>query len=200
VRSLKPRKRKSPPGTVRCTGCGLGIVPAHAVNGACPVCKTTLPDEKPARKKPTHFEDAHMAAFADWIEKSTAAHPDLEFMAHWPNGGERGELEAKRMAKQGVKAGPPDWYLDVARGGYFGLRIEMKPTREELGKKPWVRPIQLHWIEALQGRGYFAVSCEGWDAAREATLHYLSLPLTVPTVAPRALQGHEYPSALSTAA
>lgn len=163
-------------GTVKCPGCSYAIDVAFAT---CPVCKASLEGARRIPRKPVHHEDGHMQALWNWRELQKAAMPDLELLAHWPNGGERGAFEAKRMQGQGVVKGPPDWYLDVARGGFFGLRIELKPTREDLGgKKPWVRPEQRAWMAKLREQGFHAVSCEGWEAARDTLLAYIAQPRT----------------------
>ena len=176
MRSASRQRRARLAGTVKCPGCRTSVDVAFAT---CPICRGSLADAPKTRKAPEHHEDRHMKALWDWRELQKAAMPDLELLAHWPNGGERGGFEAKRMKGQGVVAGPPDWYLDVARGGYFGLRIEMKPTREDLGgRKPYVRPDQRAWIANLQAQGYHAVVCEGWEAARDAIVAYLAQPRT----------------------
>lgn len=179
---MRPRRARRQPGTVKCPACKVAVDAARA---DCPLCRGPLPDAPPARRAPVHHEDRHMQALHRWALYQQAAIPELALLAHWPNGGERGELEAWRMKGQGTKSGPPDWYLDVARGGFFGLRIELKPTREDLGgRKPWVRHEQREWIRMLREQGYYAVVCEGWEAARDALLAYLRQPRTVATAAP----------------
>lgn len=128
-----------------------------------------------AGTRPRHPEDAHQATLMEWAGLAAGSMPDLAYLVHVPNGGKRGMLEAARLKKQGVKAGYPDLLLDVARGGYHGLRIELKATRAELGRTPQVQPSQRAWIERLAGQGYRAVVCEGWEAARDELLFYLAL-------------------------
>lgn len=123
-----------------------------------------------------HPEDAHQAALFDWAEKAMGAHPELIALMHVPNGGKRGRLEAARLKRQGVRAGYPDIALDVARGRYHGLRIELKATAEDLGRKPRPSPEQREWLARLNNNGFRAVVCEGWIAARDELLSYLALP------------------------
>ncbi|HDS1304210.1 TPA: VRR-NUC domain-containing protein [Stenotrophomonas maltophilia] len=111
----------------------------------------------------------------DWVAAASAQLPDLQYLMHVPNGGRRGKLEAARLKAQGVRAGYPDLVLDVARGEYHGLRIELKATRTDLGRKPEVSAAQRSWLTRLQQQGYRAVVCEGWLAAREELLFYLAL-------------------------
>ncbi|HHA2772087.1 TPA: VRR-NUC domain-containing protein [Stenotrophomonas maltophilia] len=128
-----------------------------------------------AGTRPRHPEDAHQKALFDWVAAASAQLPDLQYLMHVPNGGRRGKLEAVRLKAQGVRAGYPDLVLDVARGGYHGLRIELKATRADLGRKPEVSAVQRSWLTRLQQQGYRAVVCEGWLAAREELLFYLAL-------------------------
>lgn len=122
-----------------------------------------------------HPEDRHQAALFDWCKLAVAAHPDLAMLMHVPNGGKRNAREAGRLKRQGVRAGYPDLVLDVARGGYHGLRIELKATRAELGRKPEVSPLQRQWLDRLNLQGYRALVCEGWEQARDEILGYLAL-------------------------
>lgn len=128
------------------------------------------------KAKPGHAEDDHQAALFDWAELSLGIYPELIGLMHVPNGGRRGKLEAARLKRQGVRAGYPDLVLDVARGGHHGLRIELKATRADLGRKPRVTPEQQGWLVRLNGQGYHAVVCEGWESARDEIMRYLALP------------------------
>lgn len=53
----------------------------------------------------------------------------IRLMMHIPNGGYRKPSEAARFRALGVRAGVPDIFLPVARGGYHGLWIELKRRR-----------------------------------------------------------------------
>lgn len=96
--------------------------------------------------------------------------PELKWLYAIPNGGFRHKSVAGRMKAQGVVAGAPDFNLDVARGPYHGLRIELK---RRVGGT--VSPAQKHWIAWLTSQGYLAVVCKGWEEARERLVDYLSL-------------------------
>lgn len=123
-----------------------------------------------------HPEDQHQQALFDWALASLGRYPELVGLMHVPNGGRRGRREAGRLKRQGVRAGYPDLVLDVARGGYHGLRIELKATRDDLVQPPRVSPEQRVWLERLSAEGYRAVVCEGWEAARDELVAYLALP------------------------
>lgn len=90
-----------------------------------------------------------------------------------PNGGARDPRTGAIMKAEGVRAGAPDLNLDVARGGYFGMRIEMKTASGR------VREVQSEFHAILTGQGYHVVLCRSWDEARREIESYLRLPATV---------------------
>ena len=98
------------------------------------------------------------------------AHPELEWFYHVPNGGWRSRKVANALQRQGVKSGPWDYNLDVPRGNYHGLRIELK--RRAGGG---LSPQQKRWGEGLTMNGYLAVVCRGWEEARDRLVDYLAM-------------------------
>lgn len=140
-----------------------------------------------------HIEDTHQAALFDWAAVSLQLHPELQGLMHVPNGGRRGKIEAARLKRQGVKAGYPDIVLDVARGGFHGLRIELKAPRAELGRAPQVSREQRWWIDWLAEQGFRAVVCHGWEAARAEILDYLAqeAPFCASKVSHRTPKGND---------
>lgn len=115
-------------------------------------------------------EDEEQMALFTWANHMavTGKYPELIWLYHVPNGGSRGPGEAGRFKAMGVKPGVPDVALDEPRGGFHGLRIEMK--RRQGGR---VSPAQREWIDHYNQIGYRAVVCYGWDEAREAIEEYL---------------------------
>ncbi len=115
-------------------------------------------------------EDEEQMALFTWAHHmaATGHFPELSRLFHVPNGGSRGPAEAGRFKAMGVKPGVPDVFLDVPRGGFHGLRIEMK--RRHGGK---VSEDQTDWIDWYNANGYRAVICYGWDEAREEIENYL---------------------------
>ena len=99
-----------------------------------------------------------------WMEKI-----GLRFYAI-PNGGSRPIVEAVKFKRSGVKAGVPDICIPFASGPYHGLYIELK---REVGGK--VSPEQREWIEYLNGAGYYAVVCKGFEEAKRVVEYYLGL-------------------------
>lgn len=95
--------------------------------------------------------------------------PELSLLFHVPNGGKRSKTTAVRLKMEGVKAGVPDLFLPVARGGFYGLFIEMKAGKNKTTQK------QEEWLAALGAQGYCAQVCYGFEEARDAILKYLDL-------------------------
>lgn len=84
-----------------------------------------------------------------------------------PNGGHRHKAVARKMKAEGVKAGVPDIFLPVSRGGYGGLFVEMKYGRNKPSQK------QLRWIDALAEQNFLAIVCYGFEDAKEQIIDYL---------------------------
>lgn len=113
-------------------------------------------------------EAQEQMALMHWAQWQVSAHPELKLLHHIPNGGSRTRSEAGRFKAMGVKAGVPDLFLPVARGGFHGLYIELK--RETLGK---TSAVQLGWISALRKEGYRVEVCHGWQAASDVIMDYI---------------------------
>lgn len=95
--------------------------------------------------------------------------PELKMLFAVPNGGLRNKAVAGKLKAEGVKAGVEDVFLDVARGGHHGLRIEMKAGKN----KP--TPEQKDWMARHNAEGYLAMVCYDWTEATEAINRYLGL-------------------------
>ena len=93
----------------------------------------------------------------EWATYNYKKYPELEkLMFCIPNGGSRNKLEAISLKKQGTKAGVSDLTVQVARGGYHGLWIELKVGKNKASEK------QLEFIEAVRNEGYCArIVCGG---------------------------------------
>lgn len=84
------------------------------------------------------------------------------------------------LVAEGLRSGVPDIFLDVARGGYHGLRIELKvpEIRNAKGtidkRKGVVAPEQQRWIDHYASAGYLARVAYGWLEAKEIIEEYLS--------------------------
>ena len=95
-------------------------------------------------------------------------YPELApLMIHIPNGGSRNPIEAANLKKQGVKAGVPDLFFASARGGYYGLFIEMKWGKNKL------TPKQKFYMEILTKGGFQCAICYDFDSFVTIISEYL---------------------------
>ena len=98
-----------------------------------------------------------------------------------PNEGRRSPQHCARLKRMGLSPGYPDLSVDEARGGYFGLRIEVKQNRQysdfEKKSKTWI--CQEEWLNFLADEGYFALRVYGFDMAKHIIETYIAWPRTV---------------------
>lgn len=94
----------------------------------------------------------------------------LTRIRHFPNGGYRHPKTANEMQRQGTSPGAFDNFLDAARHGYHGLRVELKIERNELSS---AQQEERRWLEQ---EGY---SCHvAWHYAEllQLVLWYCEIP------------------------
>lgn len=114
-------------------------------------------------------EHDEQVALFEWVEVAKRKYPVLELLHAIPNGGHRHIAVAKKLKKEGVKAGVPDVCLPVPRGPYHGLYIELKAGKGRLSKK------QQWWAEKLSEAGYKAETCWGVMDAINTLKAYINL-------------------------
>lgn len=86
-----------------------------------------------------------------------------------PNGGFRPTKTGGDMLAEGQKKGYPDLSLDLARGIYHGLRLELKYGKNRLDT------LQIEWLQQLADDGYYCVACWGEKEAIDAIEAYARL-------------------------
>lgn len=111
--------------------------------------------------------DEQIAVFS-WAERVKGRWPELALMFHVPNERKCTPQQGALLKAQGVKAGVPDIWLPVARGGYNGLVIELKYGKN----RP--TPTQRQWLDALAAQGWFAAVCWKFEDAVKIITAYLS--------------------------
>lgn len=82
------------------------------------------------------------------------------YIHHSPNGGSRNIIEAVKFKLMGVRAGYPDLIIDIAKGGYHGMRVELKRYEEEK-----TSPNQKIALRLLLEEGYYVVVANSFDEA-----------------------------------
>lgn len=88
-----------------------------------------------------------------------------------PNSAPKGMQAAAYFRSEGLRPGYPDLGLDVPRGRFHGLRIEMKRA-DGTGR---TSPDQERWVERLTRRGYKVVVPAGVHEAMTAIESYMAL-------------------------
>lgn len=119
---------------------------------------------------PRASEHEEQVALFEWAAREEVNHPELAQLFAVPNGGKRHPAVAAQLKAEGTKAGVPDVLLDVARGKFHGLRIEMKRADRSNGPTPE----QNEWIARYRHYGYSAVVCYGADDAINVIKAYLA--------------------------
>ena len=114
-------------------------------------------------------EEAEQAAFIECVSLMQSQLPELALLFHIPNGGYRPTATAAKLKAQGVKPGVPDLFLQVARGNYHGLWIELKRRRS--GK---LSPAQQSWLIELNFQNYRAEVAHGSEEACAILYSYLT--------------------------
>ena len=102
-----------------------------------------------------------------WAEMMTREYPELWMLNGSLNGVRLTIGQAVKAKASGMKKGYPDIGLDVSRGGYHGLRIELKKSNG----KPTAE--QKEWAGRFRDQGYLARFCYGSDMAKKVIIAYL---------------------------
>lgn len=79
-----------------------------------------------------------------------------------------GIKQSIKAVKTGYVKGFPDLQVTEARGGYFGLFIELKTIKG----RPTI--YQTEWLKDLKERGYAAYICKGLPEALDTIDSYMS--------------------------
>lgn len=113
-------------------------------------------------------ETQHQIRVIKWSQQPSIRQkwPELKLLYHTPNE-TLDAIERKQKLMMGMKPGVPDLFLPVARGGWYGLYIEMKT---ECGR---ASSDQKWWLEQLETQGYCCTVCRGWEAAVHVLEWYL---------------------------
>lgn len=84
-----------------------------------------------------------------------------------PMSGVRDSKTGARLKREGARAGDPDLNLQVARGKYHGLYLELKTATGR------VSPDQATFLAYLNSAGYLALICRSLDDAVKTIVSYL---------------------------
>lgn len=112
-------------------------------------------------------EDTEQMRVIAWRDISMQRYPELRWLHHIPNEGERKNGEKAKL--MGLTKGISDLHLPYPKGCYVGLYIEMKyennrPTKE-----------QTEFLEEMERVGHYTCICYSAEAAIEVITKYLEL-------------------------
>jgi hypothetical protein len=126
-------------------------------------------------------EHSEQVALAYMVRTHLDRLPELELFTAIPNA-EQSKAQAGKKWAEGVRPGYPDTLLDLARGEWHGLRIELKRKAYwNVGADcPYAKgqpsPDQRAWHERLTRAGYLVFVTWGWEPAWDILRWYIPLP------------------------
>jgi hypothetical protein len=122
----------------------------------------------PLKKKRDNEEHRSQAALIAWWHHACAEFGVPEQLLYAvPNGGRRDPIGAKFLKREGQRNGAPDLVLDVARGGFHGLRIEMKAEHGVVSSDQRV------FLKLLHAQGYYVTVAYYTGQAMATITEYL---------------------------
>ena len=132
-------------------------------------------DGKKSIVMPARSEDEVQISIINWAKlQKYKGRPLAYYLSHPANGGYRKDKEAAKLKRMGVQAGYPDLMLDIPKGGYHGLRIELKKL-----KGGRTQDNQKERIAVLNEEGYYAVVCKGFQDATGTIKKYMAGELLI---------------------
>lgn len=116
-------------------------------------------------------EDQIQMAVVQYLELQKYKDRPLAYYAvHVPNGGRMTARMGNKLKKMGVQAGYCDMLIDIPRGKFHGLRLELKVEKGGV-----VSAAQKERIAVLLEEGYQAVVCRGYEPTIKAIEEYMAL-------------------------
>lgn len=125
-------------------------------------------------------EGGHQKAIFIWAAWNTGRYPELKWLHSSQAGAKMTPATAGKMKAEGMKAGVPDIFLDVPRGGFHGLRIELKVPEQRNAKGTLIKrkgelsAEQKAWLDHYTQAVFFTRVCYGWEHAVETLETYLN--------------------------
>jgi hypothetical protein len=122
-------------------------------------------------------EHDEQVAVVDWLFLQSPKYPELDLVFAVPNGamlggGRIGAIRANALKAEGMRPGAPDLVIPSARGGYFGVFLEMKTKKGKLSEN------QEQFIVQAEKQGYMCFVAYGAEEAIEMLEGYLKKPYT----------------------
>jgi len=114
-------------------------------------------------------EDTEQIGVIQWSQWNMNKYPELKWLHHCPNGGNRNTKEAVKLKQMGVKAGVSDLCLPYPKGIYCGLYIEMKygDNRQQ--------DTQKEFLADMAAARHFVATCYSAEEAVKVIEEYCKL-------------------------
>jgi hypothetical protein len=120
-----------------------------------------------------HDEEQEQSVVIAWAALNCWSCPDLRWLHSTLNGVPLSPAQARRAKSTGLKRGVSDLFLDVRRGVWSGLRIELKRPPGPGRRRGTTTTEQVDWLEHYRSNGFYAVVCYGADEAIDTIRKYL---------------------------
>lgn len=124
---------------------------------------------KKDKSKNTAIHTVQIMLFV-WAGAMKDKFPELEMLFSVPFDDNKLVSSGKKSADEGLKNGVPDICLPISNGKFSSLWIKLKSSKyaKLTDKQQW-------WIDNLNTKGCLAVTCFGYEAARDIILNYLNV-------------------------
>ncbi len=107
------------------------------------------------------------SAYFDWVRLVEVQDDRFKAIFAIPNGGYRAKSVARKLKREGARAGVWDILIAVPRDGWSGLWLESKSLTGKL------RPEQKTWGELMRSLGYKTAVCYSTEELIKQTRIYL---------------------------
>jgi hypothetical protein len=109
-------------------------------------------------------------ALTTWarLPSTIKQYPGIDLLESSLNGVKLSKAQAGKAKAAGMLTGVLDLNLPVARGGFHGMRLELKYGRNGMTEE------QKWHARRLTEEGWLTVTCWDWLAARDAIIEYLT--------------------------
>jgi len=121
-----------------------------------------------------HSEHNAQVAIFKWRDAQKAKYPVLKNLFSVPNAFKRTPRQGKWLKDEGMTKGIPDLWFPVARKGYHGLVVELKPEHiRGVTEKRYATAEQQDWLNRLERQGYKTAVCYGSQEFVDLLADYL---------------------------
>lgn len=132
-------------------------------------CLYTEKELEECKKRIFMSESNEQIKLINWAKKQRERCPEIRWLHHIPNGGDRDIRVASKLKLEGVESGVFDLFLPVPRWKKHGLYIEMKYGNNKLSEK------QEEFKNFVIKQGYATATCYNAERGIMILKKYLGL-------------------------